>query len=157
MDRSPQCTAQVILEMGPDSSRQHLFQNTLRPPVRSHHKSALSNYNTSNLLVNPARVDFWNPEDEASPSTGLTYGASVLLCRYPCPCGRTRVWTFHRERARTPSPFCYKNGPKRTHTRRNSPRRRRINPKKGLSKALASDSCSERMTPPPTATYDSPN
>lgn len=44
--------AQIILEIGQDSLRQYLFQNVLHLSIRSHQKSILSNYNTSNLLVN---------------------------------------------------------------------------------------------------------
>lgn len=59
MDRkSPHCMAQIILEMGQDSSWQHLFQNTLHPAVRSHQKPILSNSNTSNPLTNPLRGIF---------------------------------------------------------------------------------------------------
>lgn len=47
--------AQIILEIEQDSLRQYLFQNMLHLFIRSHQKSILSNYNTSNLLINPLR------------------------------------------------------------------------------------------------------
>lgn len=116
MDRKcQQCMAQIILEIGQDSLRQYLFQNVLHPSIRSHQKSTLSNYNTSNLLLNPPMGRFLfvskrvNLRKQRAPrrrrrchvrSPGSHLG--VL-----CVCRGRHVGSFIPRGVGTSTPFCY--------------------------------------------------
>lgn len=172
--RSQQCTEQIMVEMGQDSSRQYLFQNTLPLSLQSHQKSILSNSNTSSHLINPWRggflflrktADLKNKESwggGSSTSTSTTPPISSHLRGISC---RRRPWeaSFSEEFGHQPhfvtAPHAatkWQQEHPQIPVRHNSTQRRRINPN-GLLKSLASDSCSEKMTPQPTAPYDSPN
>lgn len=179
MDRkSQQCMAQIILEIGQDSLRQYLFQNTLHLSIRSHQKPILSNYNTSNLLINPLRGRFLFLSKTANWKNKESRGGGVTVNWYHVQCitshllgilrlcRRRHTGSFPQWGVRDINPILLqlltlpRNGskdvPKLTRTRQNSAQQCRIN-QNCLLKSLASDSCSERMTPQPTATYDSPN
>ena len=120
MDRkSQQRMAQIVLEIGQDSLRQYLFQNTLHLSMRSHQKSILSNHNTSNLLINPLRGRFLFLSKPANLKNKESWGGGVTVNWYHvscirshllgiwCLCRRRHMGSFLQRGVRTSTPFCY--------------------------------------------------
>lgn len=163
--------AQIILEIGQDSLRQYLFQNVLHLSIRSHQKSILSNYNTSNLLLNPpmGRFPFVSKRVNLRKQRTLrrrrrchvqspgSHLGVLCVCRQRKARGK-----LHSTRGRDVNTILLQlltvpqNGSRRvpqvTPIRQDSVRRGRTSQ---LSDPVPVTLAA--MTPQPTATYDSPN